>query len=429
MVRRRLRAGIQASAGGDELRAEIVGIGTELLLGQIANTNAQRISQALAAIGVDVHFHTVVGDNPERMVSTISGALDRSDAVVITGGLGPTPDDITREAIAEVLGRPLRRDEHLESTIRSVFAKLQRPMPEENLKQADLPEGAEPIPVEGTAPGFFIDDDRGMVFALPGVPWEMEAMLEKTVLPKLRERAGDQTLVSREITVMGLGESRTHEKIRDIVDRQTNPTIAYRAGGGVVRLRLSAKATTESEALGLIRPVEDEIRERLGVDALQGHYSSVADALGDILRANGLSIGAAESLTGGLIGTQLTKVGGSGDFFKGSLVCYATEAKAEVAGVDEAILEGPGAVSEEAAIALAHSAVDKFHADLGVAATGVAGPTEQEGKPVGTVYVAACFQGSIEARFIQGYGDRDNIRAIAANASLDLGRRMVIGAL
>ena len=429
MVRGRLRAGLPTGAGGNELRAEIVGIGTELLLGQIANTNAQRISQALAAIGVDVHFHTVVGDNPERMVSTISTALDRSDAVVITGGLGPTPDDITREAVAEVLGRPLHRDEHLEETIRSVFAKLKRPMPEENLKQADLPEGAEPIPVEGTAPGFFIDDDRGMVFALPGVPWEMDAMLEKTVLPKLRERAGDQTLVSREITVMGLGESRTHEKIRDIVDRQTNPTIAYRAGGGVVRLRLSAKAATESEALGLIRPVEDEIRERLGVDALQGHYSSVADALGDILRDNGLSIGAAESLTGGLICTQLTKVGGSGDFFKGSLVCYATEAKAEVAGVDEAILEGPGAVSEEAAVALAKSAVDRFHADLGVAATGVAGPTEQEGKPVGTLYVAACFQGSVEARFIQGYGDRDNIRAIAANAALDLGRRMVIGAL
>ena len=429
MVGRRLRKRIQTSAGGNDLRAEIVGIGTELLLGQIANTNAQRISQALAAIGVDVHFHTVVGDNPERMVATISNALDRSDAVIITGGLGPTPDDITREAVAEVLGRSLRRDQELEDTIRSVFAKLNRPMPEDNLKQADLPEGAEPIPVEGTAPGFFIDDDRGMVFALPGVPWEMEAMLEKTVLPKLRERAGDQTLVSREITVMALGESRTHEKIRDIVDRQTNPTIAYRAGGGVVRLRLSAKAKTESEALGLIRPVEDEIRERLGVDALSGNHSSVADALGDVLREGELSIGAAESLTGGLIGSQLTKVGGSGDFFKGSLVCYATESKAEVAGVDEAILEGPGAVSEEAAAALARGAVDKFHADLGVAATGVAGPTEQEGKPVGTVYVAACFEDSVEVRFIQGYGDRDNIRAIAANAALDLGRRMVIGAI
>ncbi len=426
MVRGRLRHGLHAHQGGNELNAEIVGIGTELLLGQIANTNAQRISQALATIGVDVHHHTVVGDNPERMVATIDRALDRSDAVIITGGLGPTPDDITREAVAEVLGRTLITYEDLAQTIRDVFARLQRPMPPENLRQAELPEGAEPIPVEGTAPGFFIDDDRGMLFALPGVPWEMAAMLEKSVLPKLRERAGDYTLVSREVIVMALGESRTHEKIRDIVDAQSNPTIAYRAGGGVVRLRITAKAATESEALGLIQPVEDQIRERLGIDALAGHFESVADALGHLLREKELTIAAAESLTGGLIGSQLTKVGGSSDFFKGSLVVYATESKSEVAGVDPAVLQGPGAVSEEAAIELARGAAEKFHADLGVSTTGVAGPTEQEGKPVGTVYVAAHLDGNTEARFIQGYGDRDNIREIATNSALDLGRRMIL---
>ena len=405
-----------------------MGIGTELLLGQIANTNAQEISRALAGVGVDVHFHTVVGDNPERMKGTIAAALDRSDAVVITGGLGPTPDDITREAVAEVLNRPLHRDAELEETIRAVFAKLDRPMPEDNLRQADLPEGAEPIPIEGTAPGFFVDDDRGMVFALPGVPWEMRAMLDKTVLPKLRDRGGEQAIVSREVIVMGLGESRTHQKIADLVDGQTNPTIAYRAGAGVVRLRLSAKAAGENEALALMRPVEEEIRQRLGVDALSGNFSSVAEALGDLLRESELSIAAAESLTGGLIGMELTKVGGSGDFFKGSLVCYATESKAEVAGVDESILEGPGAVSEEAAAALAEAAVERFHSDLGVAATGVAGPTEQEGKPVGTVYVGAHLHGHTEVRFIQAYGDRDNIRGLAANSALDLGRRLVLRA-
>jgi len=424
----RIRSRLSADPRGDDLRAEVVGIGTELLLGQISNTNAQEISQGLAGIGVDVHFHTVVGDNPERMTATISTALDRSDAVIITGGLGPTPDDITREAVAEVLGRPLERIEHLADNIRSVFAKLNRDMPEDNLRQADLPQGAEPIPIEGTAPGFFIDDERGLVFALPGVPWEMRAMLDKTVLPKLRERAGDQTLVSREVIVMALGESRTHERIRDIVESQTNPTIAYRAGGGVVRLRISAKAATESAALGLIRPVEEEIRERLGIDAVSGNFPTVAEALGDLLRGSDITIAAAESLTGGLIGSELTKVGGSGDFFKGSLVCYATEAKAEVAGVDPAILEGPGAVSEEAAAALARGAVDKFHADLGISATGVAGPTEQEGKPVGTLYVAAHFQGNTEVRFIQAYGDRDNIRMLATNAALDLGRRVVLHA-
>ena len=426
MVRGGLRPRLRAHPGGHELKAEIIGIGTELLLGQIANTNAQKISQALAAVGVDVHFHTVVGDNPERMVATIDRALERSDAVIITGGLGPTPDDITREAVAEVLDRPLERDPALEQNIRSVFEKLKRPMPEENLRQADLPRGAEPIPIEGTAPGFFIDDERGMVFALPGVPWEMEAMLDKTVLPTLKERGGGHTLVSREVIVMGLGESRTHEKIRDIVDRQTNPTIAYRAGAGVVRLRLSAKAPSEAAAIALIEAVEEEIRDRLGIDALSGHFSSVAEGLGALLRENDLSVAAAESLTGGLIGTELTRVGGSGDFFKGSLVCYATEAKAEVAGVDPAILAGPGAVSEEAAVALAMGAVDRFRADLGVAATGVAGPSEQEGKPVGTVFVAAHLDGRSEVRSIQGYGDRDNIRHLAANAALDLGRRLVL---
>ena len=399
-----------------------------MLLGQIANTNAQKISTSLANIGIDVHFHTVVGDNPARMVATIRQARERSDAVVVTGGLGPTPDDITREAIAEVTGRKLQRDPKLEATIRSVFSKLNHPMPEENLKQADLPEGAEVIAIEGTAPGFWVEDDDGVVFALPGVPWEMAAMLEKSVLPKLKEIAGDSVLVSREVIVMGLGESRTHQAIADIVDRQTNPTIAYRAGGGIVRLRISAKATSEAAALALIGPVEVEIRERLGINAVGGSHDTIADAVGEILRQRGLTIAAAESLTGGMIGTELTRVGGSGDFFQGSLVCYATESKSEVAGIDPAILAGPGAVSEEAAGALAEAAVEKFRSDLGIAATGVAGPSEQEGKPVGTVFVAARFQGRTEVRHIKGYGDRDNIRSIATNAALDLGRRLVLEA-
>jgi nicotinamide-nucleotide amidase len=410
------------------LKAEIVAVGTELLLGQIANTNAQKISTSLANIGVDVHFHTVVGDNPERMIATIEQARERSDAVIVTGGLGPTPDDITREAIAEVTGRKLIRDPELESTIRSVFSRMNYPMPDENLKQADLPEGADVIAIEGTAPGFCVTDDKGLVFALPGVPWEMAAMLEKSVIPRLKEFGGTGALVSHEVIVMGLGESRTHEQIADIVDRQTNPTIAYRAGGGIVRLRISAKAASESAALGLIVPVEEEIRARLGINAVAGSYGSVAEALGDMLRGRGLTIAAAESLTGGLIGTELTRVGGSGDFFLGSLVCYATESKSEVAGIDPAILEGPGAVSEECASALATAAVDRFHADLGIAATGVAGPSEQEGKPVGTLFVGARFQGRTEVRGIRGYGDRDNIRAIATNAALDLGRRLVIEA-
>jgi nicotinamide-nucleotide amidase len=402
-------------------------VGTELLLGQIANTNAQRISSALATIGVDVFRHTAVGDNLERVAATFREAAARSDAVIVTGGLGPTPDDLTREAVAQAFDAPLERDEELEAWIKDVFERLGRVMPEDNLRQADRPRGATSIPAEGTAPGFSIEHDGCILFALPGVPWEMEAMLTKSVLPTLRARTGGAATVSRQVLVAGLGESHTHQKIADIVDAQTNPTIAYLAGGGVVRVRLTAKARTDADALALIRPVEDEIRARLGVSALPGNHSTIAEALAEVLRAKGVTIAAAESLTGGLIGAELTAAGGSSDFFRGSAVCYTSDAKRDVVGVDESILMGPGAVSEEAAAALAEGAAKLFDADLGVSATGVAGPSEQEGKPVGTVFVGASFGGRTEVRGVRGYGDRDNIRTIAMNASLELGRRMLAG--
>ncbi|HVF52022.1 MAG TPA: competence/damage-inducible protein A [Actinomycetota bacterium] len=407
------------------MRAEIIGIGTELLLGQIVNTNAQRISTALATVGIDVMWHVVVGDNHERMCAAIRTSIERSDAVIITGGLGPTPDDITREAIAEVAGRPLERVPELVEQIETVFKRFGRDMPEANLKQADLPQGANPIAPEGTAPGFYLDHGDALVVALPGVPWEMEAMLGKTVLPLLRARAGDSVILSRHVLVMGLGESATHEKVADIVDAQTNPTIAFLASHGQVRLRITAKAATESEALGLIAPVESALRERLGRAAVPGDHSTIASALGEMLRERGITVAVAESLTGGLIGATLSDIGGSGDYYLGSLVCYSTESKEHVAEVDPAILQGPGPVSEEAAGALAEAAARKFKADLGVSATGVAGPAEQDGMPVGTVFVGACVGGRTEVRRVKGYGDRSNIRGIATSAALDLGRRMI----
>jgi nicotinamide-nucleotide amidase len=407
------------------LNAEIVGIGTELLLGQIANTNAQKISTVLAGIGIDVYFHVVVGDNHERIVRTLGDSLERSDAVILTGGLGPTPDDITREAVAEVTGRRLVRDEDLAGKIEEIFAKLGRDMPRENLRQADVPEGAVVIPPEGTAPGFWLEHQGSLLFAVPGVPWEMEAMLDKTVVPVLKERAGAAATVSKEVLVVGLGESRTHELIADLVEGQTNPTIAYRAGAGVVRVRLTAKASDEATAIGLIRPTEEKIRERLGISALPLDAPSVGDAVGNMLRDRGATVAVAESLTGGLIGAELTSTSGAGDFFAGSIVCYTTESKRDVVGVDEAILSGPGAVSEEAAAALARGAARRFNADLGLSATGVAGPSEQEGKPVGTIFVAAALGGRTEVRHVQAYGSRDHIRALAVASVLDLGRRLL----
>ncbi|MDP9066821.1 MAG: competence/damage-inducible protein A [Actinomycetota bacterium] len=407
------------------MNAEIVGIGTELLLGQIANTNAQYISDALARIGVDVYFHVVVGDNHGRICDTLRTALGRSDVVIVTGGLGPTPDDITREAVAEVTGRPLVRDLRLVSLVESIFQKLGRDMPEANLRQADLPEGAAPIEPEGTAPGFRVEHDRSLLFALPGVPWEMKAMLTKTVLPELTERAGSGTIATREVIVVGLGESRTHELIADLVDSQTNPTIAYRAASGAVRVRLTAKAADDSTAVGLMRPVEDDIRARLGVHALPPDAASLGEAIGVMLRERGATVAGAESLTGGWLGAELMATSGAGDYFLGSVVCYSNEAKRDLAGVPEAILAGPGAVSEEAAAALAQGAAQRFGADLGLAATGVAGPSEQEGKPVGTLFVAATFGGRTEVRHVQAYGDRDHIRAFAVTSALDLGRRLL----
>ena len=407
------------------MNAEIIGVGTELLLGQIANTNAQHISQELAAIGVNVYFHTAVGDNPDRMKEVIERAVARADCIIITGGLGPTPDDITREGVAAATGRELERDESLAEVITGIFAAMGRPMPEENLKQADLPAGAAAIPPEGTAPGFYLEHESALLFALPGVPWEMKAMLAKTVIPLLVERGGGGVIVSRQVLVIGLGESHTHRKISDLVEEQTNPTIAFLAGGGQVRVRITARSESKQKAEALIDPVEKQVRERLGDAAVDGDESSIAQALTHLLRERKLTMGAAESLTGGLVGVEMTKAAGASEVFLGSLVCYDAEAKNRVAKVDQSILDGPGPVSEEAAAALAEGAANVLEADLGVSTTGVAGPEPHDGEPVGTVFVGASLNGKTEVRKIRGYGDRENIRAIAVTAALELCRRLV----
>jgi nicotinamide-nucleotide amidase len=298
-------------------------------------------------------------------------------------------------------------------------------MPESNLRQVDLPEGAVPIPAEGTAPGFYLEREGHLLIALPGVPWEMEAMLEKEVLPLLRSRSGAMVTASREILVTALGESHTHERIADIVDAQSNPTIAYLAGYGLVRVRVTAKAADEGAALTLIEPVEEAIRVRLGEHAVTGEGSSLAQVVGNMLRGRRATVGVAESLTGGLIGAALTEAEGASDFFLGSIVTYATRAKSEVAGVSEGLLREHGPVSDEAARALATGAAKVFGADMGLSATGVAGPAEQDGMPVGTIYVGAHLGDRIEARHARGYGGRDSIRRIAVTSALDLARRFL----
>ncbi len=409
------------------MRAEIVGVGTELLLGQIANTNAQKISSELAAVGVDVLWHSVVGDNLERIVSVLGRARERADAVVVTGGLGPTPDDITSEAVSYLLDRPLCRDQRLAQIIRQKFAEMKRAMPEANLKQADLPEGAVPIEPEGTAPGYYVDASDAVIFVLPGVPWEMEAMLEKTVVPVLAQRAGAAITLSREVVVIGLGESSTHELIKDLVEAQTNPTIAYRAGAGRVRVRVTAKAQDRAAAEALIAPLEADIRARLGDAVLGPEATSLLEALAVILRRRGERVAVAESLTGGRIAAELSGQAGSSDFFAGSLVCYTTASKAALALVPEELLERRGPVSEEVAGALAAGAAARFDAALGLGATGVAGPGPHGKHPAGTICVGATYRTAVITRRLRGYGSRSNVMAMAVTAALDLGRRALSG--
>jgi nicotinamide-nucleotide amidase len=409
----------------DALTAEVIGVGTELLLGQIANTNAQHISSALADIGVDVYFHSVVGDNLERVTTALDVASRRARVLIVTGGLGPTPDDLTREAVAAWLGVPLVRDDRLVDVITGIFEEMGRRMSDTNLKQADLPLGARAIDPVGTAPGFIVEADGVGIAALPGVPWEMKDMLASDVIPWLTSKSARAVIRSHQVVVLGLGESLTHERIADLVAAQGNPTIAYLAGAGRVRVRITAKGATEHEAEALIAPVEAAVRSRLGDAALPVGVESLAAALGRTLTERGESCAVAESLTGGLLGAELSETPGSSAYFLGSLVCYSTEAKRVLAGVDDAIVDGPGVVSEPAARALAEAAVERFAADLGLSATGVAGPDPQEGKPPGTVFVGAAYRGRSQATLVRARGDRANIKAFAVTAALNLGRRML----
>jgi nicotinamide-nucleotide amidase len=410
------------------MRAEIIGVGTEILLGQIANTNAQWMSQRLAEIGVDVLHHQAVGDNVPRIAEAITLALSRADVVVLTGGLGPTGDDVTRQAIAEALQRTLSRRPEIEDFLREKFRRLGREMPESNLIQADVPEGARYIfPERGTAPGLVIDGSDGRLYAVPGVPAEMREMMEGVILPELRAEVGPQGIVSRVLRVVGLAEARIAELLDDLFQASENPTVAYLASAGEVRVRLTAKAATREEAESLIAPVEAEVRRRL-VDAVFGtDDDELEDVVGRMLRDDKLTLAVAESLTGGGLAERLVRLPDSSDYFAGAVVAYAAEAKQEVLGVSRETLEGPGMVSEDCAQEMAAGVRRAFRADVGVSTTGAAGPAPLEGHPPGELFVAVSSDRGEEARHVQAPGDREQVRRWAQQAALDLLRRHLAG--
>ena len=414
------------------MRCEIIGVGAELLLGQIVNTNAAWIGQRLADVGWDCLRHTVVGDNEQRIADAIREALGRADAVILTGGLGPTQDDVTREALAAVAGVRLVRQPELETWLRERFARMSvQRMAEMNLRQADVPEGARTIDnPRGTAPGLIMELDGKPAYAVPGVPREMEGMLEQVVLPDLAARAGEgRAIVSRTLRTVGVGESRLAEQLTPLWEEAGagQVTMAYLASPGEVRVRLTAVGATREAALEEIAPVEARIREELGDIVYGTDDDTLETVVGRLLLERGLTLATAESLTGGLLGGRITGVAGSSDYYLGGVVAYATDAKASQLGVDPALLESEGPVSEPVAAAMAAGARKVFGADLGLATTGVAGPTEQSGRRVGTLCLGVADATGTTTRTLTAPGDRTHVRLWACSFALDLARRRLEG--
>jgi len=410
------------------VRCDVVAIGTELLLGQIVDTNSEWIGEQLAIAGVDSHFQVKVGDNLRRIVLALRESLARSDAVIACGGLGPTQDDITREAIAEVLNVPLRRDPALVDRVRNMFQARGRQMSDNNLRQADVPEGATIIPqVRGTAPGLICPVGHKVIYAVPGVPHEMEEMVLRAVLPDLQARSGaTATIRSRTLRTWGLAESALAEVVGprlEALERAGNPTIAFLASGiEGIKVRITAKAGDEAADRALLDAEESELRALLGDVVFGVDDETMEAAVARLLIDAGLSLGLAESLTGGLVGARLTAVPGASDWFRGSIVAYDSAVKHRLLGVPD----GP-VVSEQAALAMATGSAKVLAADVGLGVTGVAGPTEQDGQPVGTVWMGLAMDGEADAVRVQLPGDRDRVRQFAAISLLDLLRRRLLG--
>ncbi len=418
------------------MRCEVVAIGTELLLGQITDTNSSWIGEQLALVGIDSYFQTKVGDNLDRIVDTIELALGRSDAVICCGGLGPTQDDLTREALARVMGVPLEADEEMEERIFGMFAGRGRRMPSNNLRQAMRPEGATFIPEQpGTAPGLICEVERAgvpkVLYAVPGVPWEMKEMVGGTVLADLQRRAGiTSVLRSRTLRTWGESESGLAELLADRItelDDHGNPTLAFLASGMEgLKVRITAKADTAEAADELLAEEEARLRVLLGPLVFGVDDDTMESVVLDLLRERGLSLAAAESLTGGMIGSRLCDVPGASDVFRGGVVSYASDVKFDVLGVPE----GP-VVTEDAARAMATGVRRVIGADVGIAATGVAGPDEQEGRPAGTVCLAVVVGdpadgGTVDSLEVHLPGRRRQVREFSVITLLGLLRRRLL---
>lgn len=404
------------------MKAEIIAVGTELLLGQINNTNARFLSEKLARLGIDVFWHVAVGDNEARLREAIKTALGRSDLIVFCGGLGPTRDDLTKETVAGVLGLPLVKSEEWEAKLKEIFARLGRTMTQNNLKQACLPEGAKLLNnSNGTAPGIFIKWREKTLILLPGPPRELEPMFETEVVPLLTSGDGYRLILSRVLKVAGVGESALEEVLSDLFENQGNPTIAPLAKLSEVHLRLTAKAASHAEAAAMLDQLEEQVKKRLG-DAVYGiDEETMADAVAKLLFKTGKTLAVAESCTGGLLSHMLTNVPGSSEYFLQGVVTYSNQAKTDLLGVKPSLLREYGAVSEETARAMAERIRHRAQSDYSLAVTGIAGPGGgTQNKPVGLVYIALGTESGTHCKRFNLWGDRQTIKERAAVTALNM---------
>ena len=401
--------------------AEIISTGTELLLGQIVNTNAQYLARKLNELGFDVFHQSTVGDNRGRMAEVITHALERADILVTTGGLGPTLGDITKEVTAELLKRSLYLHTPSEIRIRDIFAARDLPMPESNLRQAMMPIGAIIVDNErGTAPGVIVKEGEKTIVHLPGPPHEMQWMFETSIAPYFRQHFDLQSVItSRVLRSFGVSESALEEKIKDFVLTQKNPTIALLAQNGEIHLRLTAKDRTEALARQRIDALEQVLRECIGESIFGVDDETLELAAGRQLMENNLTIALAESCTGGLITSRLTDIPGSSRYVIGSLVTYSNDVKIGLLGVPEQVIAAYGAVSEETAISMAKQVREHFATDIGVGVTGIAGPDgATAAKPVGLIYIAVDGMKGVGCIRRQFSGQRTGIKYRAASAAL-----------
>ncbi len=410
---------------------ELLAVGTELLLGNIVNSDAQALSRELSALGLNVYYHSVVGDNPQRVKQAVELAKSRADILITTGGLGPTCDDLTKQVVAEAYGRKLEFNEDCAQSIRDFFAHSQMPMTENNLQQAWLPEDCTVLNNRwGTAPGCAFRSGDNFVVMLPGPPSECIPMFREEAAPWLLGLS-EGIIRSRTLRVFGKGESEVEFMLRDRMNALTNPTLAPYAKEGEVELRITAKASSTGEAESLIDPVEQEVRSLLGNLVYGVDVSSLEQVVLNLLKEQGKTMGTAESCTGGLIAKRITDLPGSSAVLKGGIVSYTNEVKINVLGVSPELLEDKGAVCAEVAAEMAQGAKRILNCDLAVSATGVAGPdSDDRGNPVGLVYVALTDGEHTWVRMLELGGRlfrRDRIRTLSVNHALDMVRRYLTG--